>query len=1679
MQEEINSRYQIIQTLGSGGMGEVYLAKDRVYNGQLVALKLIKEALVKPALIATFKKEFEVMSRLKHPNLVHVYDFGIDRQKATYYLTMEYVEGKLLSEALKAGNFDLDGAIELFVALCRAVEFIHSRNIVHRDIKPGNIMLHRAGVAKLMDFGLADLEGGEKRHKGTLFYLAPEVLGGIVTPRVDLYALGITFCEILCGRKNFSQIDSSEELLTYLNDQQKHAEYAEMLLEGIADQRLAKVIGKMICFEERERYRYASEIIDDINTLCNRDFHIETEQSRQSYVLGAGFVGREQELGRLKQVVTQEQTHAALVYGVAGIGKSRLMAELKKYCQLNEAIFIEASCFETVQKLYSPFIAILNECLYCCSDQSLCHYGPELKKLLPGHEKLSHIQENARADAKSEQRMLSKYISDFLLDVAIQTKSQLILYLNDVQWIDEASAEIVEKLLFKLHRNHEGAGQKLKVYLSCRTEGLAAVAGLREKPYLECIELEPFDRLKVESFFEAVFGAQKVGENLRRSMEHILSQVGGNPFYLQEVIRSLVSSDVITAGRYCWELVGKIQDITIPQDLSQLLLNRYRRLQFNPEERMVLAVLSLLDRQIGYTELCAIVPTELTLLQRLDYVEIVNKEIVEGELCFHIAHSLIQAMIIAEIVNPQAIHGLIAERLEQIHRHDRQEHLYALAHHYFHSSNLEKAQEYLELALEKAMKNYEIVRASELCDRLIHLCGTDDKRKLSFLLKKLVCSRDIVKIDELAALCAEVIASADAQSDVHSRGKCNLILGRAYLNIYERLHAIEHLEKALVDLKTCDDKNDIAQALNDLGVYYYQSYNFSKAIEYHSESLRVAEQIGDDMVAAFAIGNIGNIQVSLGQFQEALNSTKKALAILSKINNKRSISVLMQYAARIYSKLGNNNVAVECIDKALAISEEIESYGDYVLNLHCKSEILFSMGKLEEAQRLVMQVQRQSEEFKIGREFYVFSKLVEAKIEHGKNNDARAIALLTLLSQEITDDLYTAHVKFELWKITKDPALHRETLSLCRKLYTDTSLFEFKEYVEELQREEEPHDTAPVSSCAQTDSETAIFERLKQELNSIQAIFQQNSFSSQIHLKETNALIHERLIAIVTRFQHLSPAVASVDSYAHEQKRIDFFQKLLVIIHDLNSNLPLNTLLEKVLDASLFLMEAQRGFVYLQNKEGALEIKAARRNDGERIDTAHVKISQTIIQRVYEEQKPLFIPNVADELDLSQCQSVIDLKLRSVMCAPLGRRYSDVVLERRKYPFLTNAQKLGIIYIDSTFEAKTDTFIGSNLTLFQALVDQASVAIINTMLYENVNIDTLTGLYLRSYFEQILEQELRYCGQIGSHLSVLMIDIDFFKLINDRFGHQTGDEVLAAMGALLKTTLRLTDICGRYGGEEFILILPNTNLQQAAFVGRKLMQRIRQTTFASGPLTVSIGISSFPQHWQGEFTKDETRKQIIRNADQALYQAKEGGRDRLEVWSEELLSSQPARSSVKDILTGNPIRDYRNVEMLLGVISAIAANITQEDLLARIIDKVIRSLDADRGMILLAEKETGKLLVFLVRGKQGESEKSPLRYSRKTADAVLRTGRDICINAFEEAIETESMMDMELKSIMCVALHQQTERIGVMYIDSKKQIKEFSATELSFCTAIATQVSLLIQLLSQTLIEKTSSDVQR
>ncbi len=208
----LSGRYELHSRIARGGMAEVYLARDQLLD-RLVAIKvLFPEFAVDPSFVERFRREAQAAANLNHASIVGVFDWG--SYESTYFIVMEYVRGRALSEILRAeGTLSPERAADIVLDIAGALSFAHRNGVVHRDVKPGNVLISPQGQVKVADFGIARAMSGSGDENltqtgsvmGTATYFSPEQAQGLaVDPRSDLYSLGVVLYEMLAGRPPFS-----------------------------------------------------------------------------------------------------------------------------------------------------------------------------------------------------------------------------------------------------------------------------------------------------------------------------------------------------------------------------------------------------------------------------------------------------------------------------------------------------------------------------------------------------------------------------------------------------------------------------------------------------------------------------------------------------------------------------------------------------------------------------------------------------------------------------------------------------------------------------------------------------------------------------------------------------------------------------------------------------------------------------------------------------------------------------------------------------------------------------------------------------------------------------------------------------------------------------------------------------------------------------------------------------------------------------------------------------------------------------------------------------------------------------------------------------------------------------------------------------------------------------------
>src|SRR5574344_1049486 len=270
--QKINDRYEILQTIGEGGMANVYLAKDSIL-GRNVAVKILRGDLASDEkFIKKFQREALSASSLSHPNIVEIYDVGED--DGNYFIVMEYIEGKNLKQLLKKrGNLTVHEVVDIMLQITSAMGVAHDSLIIHRDLKPQNILIKDDGEIKITDFGIAMALNATQLTQtnsamGSVHYLPPEQANGKgATLKSDIYSLGIVMFELLTGQLPFKGDNAVEIAIKQMKNQIPSV----CNINSLIPQSVENIILKACAKNPKNRYNNVVEMYNDIETCLDEE----------------------------------------------------------------------------------------------------------------------------------------------------------------------------------------------------------------------------------------------------------------------------------------------------------------------------------------------------------------------------------------------------------------------------------------------------------------------------------------------------------------------------------------------------------------------------------------------------------------------------------------------------------------------------------------------------------------------------------------------------------------------------------------------------------------------------------------------------------------------------------------------------------------------------------------------------------------------------------------------------------------------------------------------------------------------------------------------------------------------------------------------------------------------------------------------------------------------------------------------------------------------------------------------------------------------------------------------------------------------------------------------------------------------------------------------------------------
>ena len=747
-----NGRYHVKKFLGDGGKKKVYLAHDKVLDRD-VAFALIKTERLDDGTRLRFSREARVMGRLgDHANIMTIHDVG--EETGQPYIVLPLMPGgdvESLIEKAPERRLPIEQAIDIAKAVCRGLEYAHARDVIHRDIKPGNVWLSGDGTVKVGDFGLAlavDLSRltNEGMMVGTYYYMPPEqAMGGEITVKADLYSLGAMLYEMVTGRPPFTGDDAVAIIGQHINTPPVSPNWHRPDLPPS----LAALIMRLLEKDPNKRPASATEVLGMLEAIeSGKVGKLSTEQSKalaENPLYRRVFVGREAELRQLQSAfdaATSGQGSLTMVVGEPGIGKTALCEQLATYVALRGGRALVGHCYEegSLSLPYLAFVEALRTYAQSCDvnllREELGSGAPDVARIVSEIRERLRIEPRPKGDPEEERYRLLQAVSDFLGSAA--AAKPLLVALEDLHSADGGTLEMLEHVARNLGDKRlllVGTYRDIEVD---RTHPLSAsLAELRRLPHFGRVLLRGLNADEVRRMLSGIAG-QDVPWGLAEAVHR---QTEGNPLFVQEVVRYLAEEGIIEREGGRWRAKNDTPvEMRIPDGLRDVIGKRLSGLSESCNK--VLSVAAVIGRDFQMEVLrkvAGMTDDELFgALEEARKAAVIEERTEAGaKVNYRFAHAFFRQTLYEEIIAPRRIrlHQQVARALEEIYKDRLEQHAAELAEHFSYSSDradLEKAVSYGEMAARRATDVYsygEAVRLLEQALKVQEVLDPEEKLK--------------------------------------------------------------------------------------------------------------------------------------------------------------------------------------------------------------------------------------------------------------------------------------------------------------------------------------------------------------------------------------------------------------------------------------------------------------------------------------------------------------------------------------------------------------------------------------------------------------------------------------------------------------------------------------------------------------------------------------------------------------------------------------------------------------------------------------------------------------------------------------------------------------------------------------------------------------------------------------
>jgi tetratricopeptide (TPR) repeat protein len=956
-------------------MASVIRVRD-TRSGDELAMKLLLPLARSDEARSRFRREFRSLSRLNHPNIISVYEWGIRGDRP--WFTMDLIKGHTLSDEAKRLPLmppnERFGRIEHILAqLTHALAYIHDRGIIHRDITPGNIMVRPDDSITLMDFGVVKDLGADLTAVGelvgTVAYISPEqIRGDTLDARADLYSLGTVLYLLLTGKRPFKAHSLQGYLEQHLHQNPKRPQEIDPLIPT----RLDTICMRLMEKDPGNRYASAAHLLHLIGGRT-----VEEEKINHWPTVTVGRTKHKALLRDAMDNLGGGGTGAAFAFtGTSGLGKTRMLDLAELYAK-HRGIAVGRGRCRNHDRPFGAFIGVYRS---LGEDKA----PPIVRQLFASTEEESSLERYAILAAFRE----------YLLALA-----PCVIIIDELEKADPATAELIEYLIRNTVELHDESVNFVLAQESS-LEGSANVLATLES--VQVLHLEPLAASDVEELVLSLTESSEVALALAKRI-HQESQ--GSPAFISEMLRGLVDDGRLVANEDTerYEIHLQLHEITrsripIPDSIRQSIKARLAPLS---EEAVEIArILAVGRRRLSLDTIIEAAPYEeddvLTLIDDLIDAQIVREDRVGEQEVFELFQSRMRDVILEgiSVLEFSRRHRVIGETLENQFRHRLSEIVEELAYHFEQAELAPKAYTYLIRTAERHQSRSLYEESLPFLDRalqmeplarpLMSLDEADRRLARVYAARARAASNAGRWLDALEE-AQRALAIATGLQDDQLITEETTEVGIHLRNVGRIDEAEKHFRNALRTANALGESHLKPVPLYQLGSVLWTRGDAKAAENFWLESLQIATEINNPRHQAFAHNGLGILAACRGQTSDARRNLEKSASLFEEFGLLAPLSITQVNLVEIYYCSGSLRKALVLSEKTIGQAREIHNPYGIAIGLGWRAKLLYTVGRFNEAAQNATEALRMIEEIGSVEDIaFTLTILAQVDLEHGQ-----------------------------------------------------------------------------------------------------------------------------------------------------------------------------------------------------------------------------------------------------------------------------------------------------------------------------------------------------------------------------------------------------------------------------------------------------------------------------------------------------------------------------------------------------------------------------------------------------------------------------------------------------------------------------------------------------------------------